>query len=78
MPPIARTRRQIRQTTPSRRKSLSLPADKILVNPKMYRMRQSSRDSQKPSVSIATPIELAKVNIKPIAPPNSGPKIEFI
>jgi hypothetical protein len=73
MPPIASTRRQIRLTTPRRRKSLSLPAESMLLNPKMYLIRQSSKDSQKPRVSIATPIELAKVNIKPIAPPNSGP-----
>jgi hypothetical protein len=38
-----------------------------------YWCRQSRSDSQKPIRYIATAIELAKKNINPMAPPNSGP-----
>jgi len=36
---------------------------------------QSRRDSQNPIRYIETAMELARKNIRPIAPPNSGPKI---
>lgn len=42
-------------------------------NPGTWWSNMSRNDSQNPIVSIATHMELAKVNIKPIAPPNSGP-----
>ena len=42
-------------------------------SPPWSSVSMSSRDSQNPITYIATAIELASVNIRPIAPPNSGP-----
>ena len=38
-----------------------------------YCFMQSSSDSQKPMRYIETAMELARKNISPMAPPNSGP-----
>ena len=42
-------------------------------SPAWTSLSMSSRDSQKPITYMATAIEFARVNISPIAPPNSGP-----
>ena len=37
-------------------------------------MKPTLRESQKPMMYVAAAMELAKVNIRPIEPPNSGPR----
>ena len=51
-----------------------IPACKMLVKPSTYCSSMSRRASTKPIKYIETAMELANVNIKPMAPPNSGPK----
>ncbi len=46
----------------------------MLVNPSTYCSSMSSKASTKPIKYMETAMELARVNIRPIAPPNSGPK----
>jgi hypothetical protein len=38
-------------------------------------MSMSRKDSQKPIVSMAAPMALARVSMMPMAPPNSGPSV---
>lgn len=51
-----------------------IPLSTIPPNsPPWSSVSMSRRDSQNPITYMATAIEFASVNIRPIAPPNSGP-----
>ena len=53
---------------------LALPACRMLVNPSTYCSSMSNKASTKPMRYIETAMELANVNMRPMAPPNSGPR----
>ena len=48
-------------------------APMIPSKPSMYSLSMSFKESQNPMMYIDTAIELAMVNMIPMAPPNSGP-----
>ena len=52
---------------------LPMGAPMIPSKPSMYSLSMSFKESQNPMMYIDTAIELAMVNMIPMAPPNSGP-----
>jgi len=74
IPTRARTRIATRPEMPMIRMSFSLRVVMPWMPP--YCFMQSRSDSQNPMRYIETAMELAKKNIRPMAPPNSGPKMK--
>ena len=73
MPTIASPRMRTRETEPMSLMSLTLIPTMLSKSGRVC-CSMSIRASQKPIRYMETAMELARVNMRPMAPPNSGPR----